>query len=110
MGHKLEDFHSRGVKIGQHVEVTCRISTTRNQEVITNIIQIQALKDGRKFMCHQKIVPNSEDKSANKPKPNPGQRYDAVQFSQRKKIFCYYENVVTMSRKFLECTSVILNI
>ena len=31
LGHKLEEFHSRGMKIAQHVEGKCRIYITKNQ-------------------------------------------------------------------------------
>ena len=33
------------------------------------------------FCVHHKIVPNSEYISANESKPNPGERYDAVDYS-----------------------------
>ena len=39
------------------------------------------------YCGHHRIVPNSEYISANEPKLNPGEIYDAVQYSQRKKIF-----------------------
>ena len=38
------------------------------------------------YCAHHKIVLNSEYISANEPKPNPGERYEAVDYSQRKKI------------------------
>ena len=37
------------------------------------------------YCVHHKIVPNSEYISAKESKPNPGERYDAVDYSQRKK-------------------------
>ena len=36
------------------------------------------------YCVQQKIVPNSEYINANESKPNPGERYDAVDYSQRK--------------------------
>ena len=39
------------------------------------------------YYAHHKIFPNSEYISANEPKPNPGERYDAVDYFQQQQIF-----------------------
>ena len=85
MGNKLEEFYSRGVKIAQDIEGKCRIYITKNQVKIYNIIQLPAVWRAGNYCVHHKIVPNSEYISANESKPNPGERYDAVDYSQRKK-------------------------
>ena len=36
------------------------------------------------YCVHHKIAPNSEYISANESKPNPGERYDAVDFPMKK--------------------------
>ena len=61
-------------------------------------------RDGN-YCVHHQIVPNSEYICANESKPNPGERYDAVDYSQRKKNsdegICWHK-----IRKILEVTSV----
>ena len=45
-----------------------------------------ALWRAENYCAHYKIVPNPEYICANEPKPNPGEIYDDVQYSERKKI------------------------
>ena len=55
-----------------------------------------ALWRAEDYCAHHKIVPNSEYISANEPKPNPGERYDAVQYFERK---IYSDKMIMLAQK-----------
>ena len=57
------------------------------------------------YCVHHKIVPNSEYTSANESKPNPGERYDAVDYSQLNKVLMR-DYIGTKIRIILEVTYV----